>query len=176
MLTADNSVQEVILSLLYILGAVRILRTSFQAHKSRQLIYQLILIQVVIVIMDLALLGLECASLFLLETILKGFIYSVKLKLEFVILGRLVDFVRGDGGHRPSEARNRSITFDRDGLRKRSKGQSEELEDISEFVDLRKLEYDPAHAASEGGGQSRRGTGDDALSEYHEDVIHALHS
>ena len=170
--------QEVILSLLYILGAVRILRTSFQAHKSRQLIYQLILIQVVIVIMDLALLGLECASLFLLETILKGFIYSVKLKLEFVILGRLVDFVRGDGP-RPSEARNRSITFDRDGLRKRSRGQSEEVEDITEFVDLGKLEYDPAHAGSEAGVQSRRGTvgtGDDALSEYHEDMIHKMSS
>ncbi|KAJ9605396.1 hypothetical protein H2200_010053 [Cladophialophora chaetospira] len=143
-------VQEVILSLIYIIEAVRILQTSFQAHTSRRLIHQLILVQVVILVMDIALLSLECASLFLLETILKGFIYSVKLKLEFVILGRLVTFVRGDEAHRPSQTpRSRSIALNQDGLRKSLGGHSEEVEDIQEFVDVNKLGYDPSHAIPE---------------------------
>jgi hypothetical protein len=43
--------------------------------------------------MDVALLCIEYASFLILETALKGVFYSVKLKLEFAILGRLVKFV-----------------------------------------------------------------------------------
>lgn len=59
---------------------------------------QLVLINVAILTMDAALLGIEYASIFVLETVLKGFLYSVKLKIEFAILSRLVKFVTNDKG------------------------------------------------------------------------------
>lgn len=45
--------------------------------------------------MDLGLLGLEAASLHILEAILKGVVYSIKLKLELAVLGKLVGLVGG---------------------------------------------------------------------------------
>ena len=122
--------------------------------------------------MDIALLSLESASLFLLETILKGFIYSVKLKLEFVILGRLVNFVRGD---RPSQS-SPSKPVTQNGPRKKSlRAHSEELEDISEFVDLNKLEHDPTHTSTSAGSlQSRQHADSEHLEEGYGDVIRSL--
>ncbi|EME80495.1 uncharacterized protein MYCFIDRAFT_14397, partial [Pseudocercospora fijiensis CIRAD86] len=84
--------QEVTLSSIYIVETVTLLRTSLQPG-TRKTMKQLIFINVVIILMDLALLGLECASLYILETLLKGVIYSIKLKLEFAILSKLVKFV-----------------------------------------------------------------------------------
>ena len=53
------------------------------------------MINIVIILMDLALLGLEFANLYILEATVKGVVYSVKLKLEFAVLGKLVSFVTG---------------------------------------------------------------------------------
>ncbi|KAF2725709.1 hypothetical protein K431DRAFT_188774, partial [Polychaeton citri CBS 116435] len=86
--------QEVILSTIYIIETIKILKTSLQP-RTRQTMNQLVAINIVIIIMDLALLGIECASLYILETLLKGVVYSIKLKLEFAILGKLIKFVRG---------------------------------------------------------------------------------
>lgn len=64
---------------------------------SRSIARQLLIINALIILMDVGLLAIEYASLFLLETILKGFTYSVKLKLEFAILSRLVQSIQGEG-------------------------------------------------------------------------------
>jgi hypothetical protein len=40
--------------------------------------------------MDLALIALQFANLFLYQTSFKGLVYSIKLKLEFAVLGKLV--------------------------------------------------------------------------------------
>ena len=58
--------------------------------------HQLLLINVIVIIMDIGLLGMEYASQFLLQAIAKGVLYSIKLKLELAILSRLVKFVRGN--------------------------------------------------------------------------------
>ena len=122
--------QEVVLSSIYIAETVRILRTSVHDNTKR-LMYQLMAINVLIIAMDLGLLGLECASLYIYETITKPTFYSIKLKLEFAILGKLVHFVGGrksslptaEGEKRGSSALNRGS-------------------DISEFVDLTKVNTD----------------------------------
>ncbi|KIW26489.1 uncharacterized protein PV07_09580 [Cladophialophora immunda] len=119
--------QEVILSSIYIIEAIRILRSSVQPNTKR-LMYQLLAINVLIITLDLGLLGLECASLYILETITKPAFYSIKLKLEFAILGKLVDFVGG---------RNSSLPFAQD--EKRSSSALNGGADISEFVDLTKV-------------------------------------
>ena len=114
---------------------------------------QLILINVIIVIMDLGLLGLVSASLYILETLVKGIVYSIKLKLEFAILGKLVKFVGGSssgsgggGGHSVEEAgRKSSVGF------VQTHGKATSIDnslDPSEFVDLSRLNthatYNPA--------------------------------
>ena len=56
---------------------------------------ELFSINALIILLDLVLLGLEAASLYILETTVKGVIYSIKLKLELVVLGKLVKLVKG---------------------------------------------------------------------------------
>ncbi|KAL6708776.1 hypothetical protein ACN47E_002472 [Coniothyrium glycines] len=105
-------VQEVILSVIYIKEAVRLLKLSesvkddvasfddgsghghIKNSTMRKTMYQLLAINVLIIVMDLALLGVEFANLYLIETTLKGVVYSIKLKLEFAVLGKLVQIVR----------------------------------------------------------------------------------
>lgn len=157
--------QEIILSSIYINETIRILRTSVQANTKR-LMYQLMAINILIIIMDLALLGLECASLYILETTTKPVFYSIKLKLEFAILGKLVHFV----GPRGSQNRA-SITFsdqEKNGSqndRSYYGGDSNlgNMNDISEFVDLSKVESD-AYKTSQPSGQSHNS----ALRDYNE--------
>lgn len=105
-------VQEVILSIIYIKETVRLLKLSESVQDDvrsfddgsgtahlrnssvRKTMYQLLTINVIIIAMDLALLGVEFANLYLIETTLKGVVYSIKLKLEFAVLGKLVQLVR----------------------------------------------------------------------------------
>lgn len=99
-------VQEVILSSIYIVATYRILQSSIRDNTKR-LMWQLMAVNIIIIIMDVGLLGLEAASLYLLETLVKGVIYSVKLKLEFAILGQLVQFVGRPGTSLANDERTR---------------------------------------------------------------------
>jgi hypothetical protein len=104
-------VQETILSIVYIKETVRLLKLSEtvqddvrslddsgNAHLKntnvRKTMYQLLTINVLIIAMDIALLSVEFANLYLIETTLKGVVYSIKLKLEFAVLGKLIQLVR----------------------------------------------------------------------------------
>lgn len=50
----------------------------------------LIYVNVVIILLDITLLGIQCADLFYLQAALKPFVYGIKLKIEFAILNRLI--------------------------------------------------------------------------------------
>jgi hypothetical protein len=145
--------QEIILSSIYIYETVKILRTSLQPNTKRTM-YQLITINVVIIVMDLGLLGIECASLYILETLVKGVIYSIKLKLEFAILGKLVHFAVGQ---RPGTADGRatSIGFVGEPAEKAGRGGSNGMVDISDFVDLNRMSTNITHPS---GSMSQDGT------------------
>ena len=144
--------QEVILSSIYIIETVKILRNSLQPN-TRKTMKQLVLINAIIIVMDLGLLGLEAASLYILETLTKGVIYSIKLKLEFAILGKLVNFV---GGNKPEEEdmRKSSVGFvDAD----RKASSVDQDMNIDEFVDLKKVHTDVTHPSRPSdSAQSRR--------------------
>lgn len=132
-------IQETILSSIYIRETIKLLHTSLQPG-TRKTMRQLILINVIIIILDLGLLGLECASLYILEILLKGVIYSVKLKLEFAILGKLVKFVKGTKS-KPEDLRKTSIGFiTTDGNTK-----DDYSMDIEEFVDISRISSDYTH-------------------------------
>ena len=92
--------QEFIISGLYIWATVDILRTAFGSK--RRFMWQLFSINVLIVVMNIALLAVEYKSYFTWEQGLKVVMYSIKLKLEFAVLNELVKFVqhRGDANYR----------------------------------------------------------------------------
>ena len=174
--------QEVILSSIYVVETFRILRTSLQPD-TRTTMRQLLAINAVIIGMDLGLLGLEAASYYILETMLKGVVYSIKLKLEFAILGKLVRFV--GGGQRPTvgvggnhqigggeyDPRKYSVGFvstaTAPNCRKRRDRREEEdevmlgnMDHISEFVDLDRVAGDVTRPSrsTDSGTRSRGGS------------------
>lgn len=173
-------VQEIILSGIYIIETSKILRTSLQPNTKRTM-YQLITINVVIITMDLGLLGIECASLYILETLVKGVVYSIKLKLEFAILGKLVSFAIGQRPGSDGGLRATSIGFlgeptaEKKGSRGggayahghghghgHSRARSDDFNDIdvSDFVDLNRMSTNITHpsASPTHDGATRRKT------------------
>jgi len=93
-------VQELILSGIYIWQTFKMMRIEKNTGVgknggSRKLMHHLILVNVVVIILDITILGLEYAGYYQLQTAYKGLVYSVKLKLEFSILNRLMEMVGG---------------------------------------------------------------------------------
>ena len=88
-------VQELVLSGTYIQETLRILKPSetFQKSRNRIILRRLIFVNVVIIMMDLALVATEYANLYNIETTFKSLLYSVKLKLKFVVLNQLASIV-----------------------------------------------------------------------------------
>lgn len=92
--------QEFAISAIYIVATVRLLRdksrpSSPKASASgRRFLSHLIQINVMVVVLDITILALEYAGLYVIQTAYKGMVYSVKLKLEFSILNALVDMTR----------------------------------------------------------------------------------
>lgn len=84
--------QEAILSGIYIWQTVRLLGLV-TARAKRKMIYQLLVINVIVLAMDAVLLGVQYSNDRSVQVQLKGFVYSLKLKLEFAVLSRLVSFV-----------------------------------------------------------------------------------
>jgi hypothetical protein len=91
-------VQEFLISLLYIRETVKLLRLNpEQAHRRKMIMYELIVINVLIILMDVAIVSIEFLGLYYLQVLLKCTIYSIKLKLEFAVLGKLAAIV--DASH-----------------------------------------------------------------------------
>lgn len=88
-------VQEVIISTIFIVQAIRLsyLYPLDQSRRRVLMMYQLLIMNIGIVVMDISLLVLEYLDQFILQTVLKTLLYTVKLKFEFAVLSRLVSFV-----------------------------------------------------------------------------------
>ncbi|OQE15501.1 hypothetical protein PENSTE_c028G00630 [Penicillium steckii] len=84
--------QEFIISGLYIWETVRMIHLDMDRTK-RKIQYQLIIINLLIIVMDVGLLVAEYRDYYIMETMLKGAVYSIKLKLEFAVLGKLIHLV-----------------------------------------------------------------------------------
>jgi len=100
-------IQEIIISGLYIYETVKLMqiRKGVQGNgtrSSRHLMSHLIVVNVIIVVLDITVLGLEYSGMYDLQTSYKPFVYSVKLKLEFSILNKLVELTTRGGSKRSS--------------------------------------------------------------------------
>lgn len=86
------SIQEILLSVLYIWETVNFL----QVHERTRywgILHQLLVIHVLIILMDASFVAVQYAGFYAIQVTFKGLIYSVKLKLEYAILGKLVKAV-----------------------------------------------------------------------------------
>lgn len=121
------SLQEAIISGLYLYETYKLLHLSSKNKAHRRIQYQIIAINVFIIIMDLTLLIIEYASEYTLQICLKGAVYSIKLKLEFAVLGQLIDFIRSKNSpYRNEQSGAEDIAMDSTNLtasRKRYAGQ-----------------------------------------------------
>jgi hypothetical protein len=87
-------VQEVIISTIFIVQTIRLLQSyPNRSQKRVMMMYQLLVMNAGIIVMDISLLGLEYTNHFIIQTVLKTFLYTVKLKFEFTVLSRLISFV-----------------------------------------------------------------------------------
>ncbi|KAH7114895.1 hypothetical protein EDB81DRAFT_669302 [Dactylonectria macrodidyma] len=92
-------VQEVVISGLYIFATVRLFRDSIWHAKSarQRMVRHLVIMNIIIVLLDITILGLEYSGHYQLQTAYKGMAYSIKLKIEFRILNGLVDLASQGG-------------------------------------------------------------------------------
>ncbi|KAF4445912.1 hypothetical protein F53441_10383 [Fusarium austroafricanum] len=99
-------IQEIIISCFYIYETVKMMRlerTMGNKRGSRRLMNHLVYVNILIILLDITILGLEYADQYQYQTSYKSFVYSTKLKLEFTILNRLVEMTTGkkDGSSGP---------------------------------------------------------------------------
>ncbi|KAH6605410.1 hypothetical protein Trco_007117 [Trichoderma cornu-damae] len=110
--------QETVLSSLYIYETLKLLRSGGAlGHKqsNRRLLKNLTLANVLVIILDITILVLQFADLYDYQITYKLFAYSVKLKLEFTVLNRLVEPTTGGGelvnpAEQSTSSRARSIS------------------------------------------------------------------
>ncbi|PKY04940.1 hypothetical protein P168DRAFT_213717, partial [Aspergillus campestris IBT 28561] len=86
------TVQEFIISALYIWEAIKLLRLR-PDRQDRRIMYYLVGINAAMLVMDLILVSVQFANYFAIQSTLQGMFYSIKLKLEFAVLGKLVDVI-----------------------------------------------------------------------------------
>ncbi|KAF2730070.1 hypothetical protein EJ04DRAFT_397684, partial [Polyplosphaeria fusca] len=84
--------QETTISYFYVRAAYAYLKGQYaQKDKTREAMFLLILVQIIIVLVDVALIALDAAGMLQIKGIILSFAYAVKLELEFVVLNQLVD-------------------------------------------------------------------------------------
>jgi hypothetical protein len=83
------SIQEIILSIIYAWEGVRLLNLRPRGHYRGTLV-QLLIVNIAMIFMDAAVIGAQYSGLFDIHVTLKALSYSIKLKLEYAILGKLV--------------------------------------------------------------------------------------
>jgi hypothetical protein len=88
-------VQELCISLLYIRSTVKLLRLSPDGKdRVRKILFELLGISFVVIALDIITMVVEYLNFYYLQTCLKALVYSIKLKLEFAVLGRLVNITK----------------------------------------------------------------------------------
>lgn len=89
-------IQELIISGIYVWETTRMLRMERTIGNGGTLrvMNHLIYVNILVILLDFTILGLEFANLYDIQTAWKPLVYSVKLKLEFSILNRLIELTR----------------------------------------------------------------------------------
>ena len=87
------SVQETIISGIYIYAARRMVKGSYNTQ-TKHCIRLLILVQIICILLNVPSIVLTYADIFLFKVTLTSFEYAIKLKLEFIVLNQLIGIVK----------------------------------------------------------------------------------
>lgn len=87
-------IQELVLSGLYVYETAKLLRLRPE-QRHRQILVHLLIINIFILVLDFAVVGTEYAGYYAVQVMFKPVAYSIKLKLEYAILGKLVEIANG---------------------------------------------------------------------------------
>ncbi|KAJ5527392.1 hypothetical protein N7513_011551 [Penicillium frequentans] len=86
-------IQELVISSIYVWEAIHLLRLR-PGGQSRGILSQLLVINVIILFLDVAIVVIEYVGYYALQVMFKPVAYSIKLKLEYAILGKLISVAR----------------------------------------------------------------------------------
>jgi hypothetical protein len=86
-------IQEMLISGVYIWQTLKFLKLSGQ-NQHRALLRELLVINATILLLDSSTVATEYAGFFAIQITFKPMVYSIKLKLEYIVLGKLVKVVR----------------------------------------------------------------------------------
>ncbi|OQD97097.1 hypothetical protein PENSOL_c013G03789 [Penicillium solitum] len=111
-------VQELIISSIYVWETVKLLRLR-PGGRPQGILNQLLVINVIILILDISIVVIEYVGYYAVQVLFKPVAYSIKLKLEYAILGKLIAIARGgtDSQHMDSSSAreiNESSSFPSD--------------------------------------------------------------
>ncbi|CEI60695.1 hypothetical protein FVEN_g2639 [Fusarium venenatum] len=90
-------VQNFVLSGIYLWKTTKIIRTKDPQYRTSRVLWHLVFINVLLILIDVALLAVGFTNNPLWQQGVKAVGYSVKLKLEFAILGKLSDYLYKGG-------------------------------------------------------------------------------
>lgn len=117
--------QEIIISGLYVSETTKMLQVMRDVsgkRGARRVLTHLIFVNLVVIILDISVLGLEFSDYYTLQTGWKPLVYSVKLKMELSILNQLVELTRSSRSQNFSmSSTNPTVTletFDSSNLRR----------------------------------------------------------
>lgn len=130
-------IQEFIISGLYIWETAKLFRLDPDRIK-RKIMYQLVIINLIIICMDLGLLIVEYIGLYYWETMIKGVVYGIKLKLEFAVLGKLIHLVSWQNWKEDSVIIHHHT--------RRNTRQQPSPDEFPDFVDATRVTSDLTHA------------------------------
>ena len=89
------TLQEFIISGLYVWRTLEILKTTnYSRRRTRRTMWQLCMINAMIIVADIGLLVVEYQDRHVVEQALKGAVYGMKLKLEFAMQSKLVGMTK----------------------------------------------------------------------------------
>jgi hypothetical protein len=87
------SAQEILISGVYLFEVWKI-AGSITGKKAISMVKQLIMMNVLIIVLDITILVIEFCNYFMIQVTLKALVYSVKLKVEFAVLSKIISLVR----------------------------------------------------------------------------------
>ncbi|KAF2730247.1 hypothetical protein EJ04DRAFT_400110, partial [Polyplosphaeria fusca] len=87
------TLQETIISGLYMFYTVRFLNDGYASH-TRKVIRMLVCVQALVILFDGGLTAFDYKNMFTLKCTLHPFVYALKLKLEFIVLNQLLSIAR----------------------------------------------------------------------------------
>jgi hypothetical protein len=103
------ALQECLISSFYVVETTKMLRLRPPEARHRRILIQLLVINIVILVLDVAVVGTEYAGYYAVQVMFKPVAYSIKFKLEYAILGRLIEIAKGECGYLDREQVSSSV-------------------------------------------------------------------